>query len=149
LAGLSSRHQLATPIRLHALDGRHEGPNGNATRLSMGRKASDSESPIVAGTAVASPLVASSMRARTTESAAATPPHAGAAQMSGARTGIFAEGDTVIEVVANSPDEAATELAQQAIFEDIDSILARLQHDFADERTAMDALLDRLTSKAA
>jgi hypothetical protein len=69
--------------------------------------------------------------------------------MSGARTGIFAEGDTVIEVVANSPDEAATELAQQAIFEDIDSILARLQHDFADERTAMDALLDRLTSKAA
>jgi hypothetical protein len=37
-----------------------------ATRLNSSRNASDSESPIVANTAAASVLVASSMRARTT-----------------------------------------------------------------------------------
>ena len=39
--------------------------------------------------------------------------------------------------------------AQQSMFRDIDAILARLETGIAAERTAMDALLDRLTSKAA
>ena len=72
--------------------------------------------------------------------AAATPPQAGTAQMSGA--------GAVTEVVGNSPDKAARDLAQQAIFEDVDALLARLQHDIAGERAAMDALLLRLTSRA-
>jgi hypothetical protein len=39
--------------------------------------------------------------------------------------------------------------AQAAIFQDIDTILARVETDIAAERTAMNALLDRLTGRAA
>jgi len=73
-----------------------------------------------------------------TDPAAATPPLAHTTQTSGAG----------IEVVADSPSEAATDLAQQAIFADIDALLVRLQHDIAGERAAMDALLLRLSSTA-
>jgi len=38
--------------------------------------------------------------------------------------------------------------AQQSMFEDVDAILARVESGIAGERTAMDALLDRLSSAA-
>jgi hypothetical protein len=46
------------------------------------------------------------------------------------------------------PDEAGDQ-AQQSMFRDIDTILVRLENGIAAERTALDALLDRLTSDAA
>lgn len=47
-----------------------------------------------------------------------------------------------------SPDETGDQ-AQQSMFRDIDAILARVETGIAAERSALDTLLDRLTSKAA
>jgi hypothetical protein len=66
------------------------------------------------------------------------------------------KGATALEALAGPllllqrdfPDEVGDQ-AQQSMFRDIDAILARLEIGIAAERTAMDALLDRLTSKAA
>jgi hypothetical protein len=49
---------------------------------------------------------------------------------------------------SNAPDEAE-EQAEQSMFRDIDAMLARLESRIAAERTAVDALLDRLTTNAA
>jgi hypothetical protein len=49
---------------------------------------------------------------------------------------------------SNPPDEAE-EQAQQSMFRDIDAILARLESGIEAERSAVDALLDRLTTNAA
>ncbi|MGH6679051.1 MAG: hypothetical protein ACRD22_21865 [Terriglobia bacterium] len=48
----------------------------------------------------------------------------------------------------NLPDETDDQ-AQQTMFRDIDSALARLESGIAAERAAIDALLDRLTGRAA
>lgn len=53
---------------------------------------------------------------------------------------------------AASPDvdiRGIDDSAQQSMFRDIDTILARLEIGIAGERAAMDALLDRLTKNAA
>jgi hypothetical protein len=54
----------------------------------------------------------------------------------------------LLHSIRDSSDEVRDQ-AQQSMFQDIDAILARLETGIAAERTAMDALLDRLTSKAA
>jgi hypothetical protein len=48
----------------------------------------------------------------------------------------------------NLPSEEKISQAQQSLFRDIDTILARLESGIAVERAALDALLDRLTSTA-
>ena len=50
--------------------------------------------------------------------------------------------------IPHSPSEA-DDFSQQAMFQDIDATLTRLENGIAAERTAMDGLLDRLTGKAA
>jgi hypothetical protein len=47
------------------------------------------------------------------------------------------------------PPDEAEEQAQQSMFRDIDAILARLESGIQAERTAVDALLGRLTTNAA
>jgi hypothetical protein len=53
--------------------------------------------------------------------------------------------DTVRETGAASEED---DRALQSMFEDIDAILARLESGIAVERTALDALLDRLSNAA-
>ena len=50
--------------------------------------------------------------------------------------------------IPHSPSDAG-DFSQQAMFQDIDATLTRLENGIAAERTAMDGLLDRLTGKAA
>jgi hypothetical protein len=48
-----------------------------------------------------------------------------------------------------SPEAAPEQLAQQELYRDIDSTFARIEHKIASERTAIDALLNRLTAGSA
>ena len=48
-----------------------------------------------------------------------------------------------------SPEAAPEQLAQQELYRDIDSTVARIETTIASERTAMDALLNRLTTGSA
>ncbi|MEJ0046478.1 MAG: hypothetical protein WDN04_10440 [Rhodospirillales bacterium] len=49
--------------------------------------------------------------------------------------------------VASAPAvSTAEQLAQQELYRDIDTTFARIEHKIASERTAMDALLSRLTT---
>ncbi|MGH7117315.1 MAG: hypothetical protein ACREE9_22835 [Stellaceae bacterium] len=58
--------------------------------------------------------------------------------------------DDLRQITSNvSPSDEAEEQAQQSMFRDIDAILARLESGIEAERTAVDALLDRLTTNAA
>jgi hypothetical protein len=71
--------------------------------------------------------------------------------------GPLAEGYRGVEINMPSPSSPwgsltpseADEAAQHAMYQDIDNILARLENGIATERTAMNALLDRLTGRAA
>jgi hypothetical protein len=65
------------------------------------------------------------------------------------RTGLDDESQLrIVQALFSYEIAEASDKAQQSMFRDIDVILARLENGIAAERTAMDALLDRLTSKA-
>lgn len=65
-----------------------------------------------------------------------------------AAMGKMALGGELWATIPHSPSEAG-DFSQQAMFQDIDATLTRLENGIAAERTAMDGLLDRLTGKAA
>lgn len=56
--------------------------------------------------------------------------------------------EALLGTIPHSPSETG-DVSQQAMFQDIDATLTRLENGIAAERTAMDGLLDRLIGKAA
>ncbi len=61
---------------------------------------------------------------------------------------VLGRDEALLGTIPHSPSETG-DVSQQAMFQDIDATLTRLENGIAAERTAMDGLLDRLIGKAA